>query len=281
MEENKNIDSNIINQAIEYIFEHIDEDICVDDVASHCAYSKYHLMRLFKEHTDEALYQFIKRIRLERSALKLKIEKERSITDIGIDYGYSSSNFATAFKKQLNVSPTDFRRNSEEIVKKSSFYQEKSIEEITNPSKLISIEYLSPIKVLYERQIGNYHDLPLAWNKFLDKYASFIDNKTTFIECTIDDPTITDEDKCMFEICLTVPDSFNDDTHLIKTFEGGKYAVYHFKGYPQYMFMVYQKALCNWLYQTGNRLDERPTIDIYRLIRADGYMEIDICFPIK
>ena len=120
------IDSNIINQAIEYIFEHIDEDICVDDVASHCAYSKYHLMRLFKEHTDEALYQFIKRIRLERSALKLKIEKERSITDIGIDYGYSSSNFATAFKKQLNVSPTDFRRNSEEIVKKSSFYQEKS-----------------------------------------------------------------------------------------------------------------------------------------------------------
>lgn len=123
MEENKNIDSNIINQAIEYIFEHIDEDICVDDVASHCAYSKYHLMRLFKEHTDEALYQFIKRIRLERSALKLKIEKERSITDIGIDYGYSSSNFATAFKKQLNVSPTDFRRNSEEIVKKSSFYQ--------------------------------------------------------------------------------------------------------------------------------------------------------------
>lgn len=281
MEENKNIDSNIINQAIEYIFEHINEDICVDDVASHCAYSKYHLMRLFKEHTDEALYQFIKRIRLERSALKLKIEKERSITDIGIDYGYSSSNFATAFKKQLNVSPTDFRRNSEEIVKKSSFYQEKSIEELNNPSRSISIEYLSPIKVIYERQIGNYHDLPLAWNRFLEKYSSLIDDKTIFIECTIDDPTITDEDKCMFEICLTVPDSFYDDTHLIKTFEGGKYAVYHFKGYPQFMFMVYQKALCNWLYQTGNRLDERPTIDIYRLIRDDGYMEIDICFPIR
>ena len=58
----------VINQAINYIFEHIDEDITVEDVAKYCSYSKYHLMRMFKEDMDEALYQFIKRVRLERSA---------------------------------------------------------------------------------------------------------------------------------------------------------------------------------------------------------------------
>lgn len=62
------IRSAVINQAINYIFEHIDEEISVDDVAKHCAYSKYHLMRMFREDMDEALYQFIKRIRIERSA---------------------------------------------------------------------------------------------------------------------------------------------------------------------------------------------------------------------
>ena len=36
----------------------------------------------------------IKRVRLERSAWRLKVEKERSITEIGETYGYSSSNFA-------------------------------------------------------------------------------------------------------------------------------------------------------------------------------------------
>lgn len=38
-----------VNQAINYIFEHIDEDITVEDVAKYCSYSKYHLtrMRLF------------------------------------------------------------------------------------------------------------------------------------------------------------------------------------------------------------------------------------------
>ena len=28
-------------------------------------------------------------------------------------------------------------------------------------------------------------------------------------------------------------------------------------------------------------LDERPVLDIYRKVREDGYMEIDICFPLK
>ena len=95
------IQNSVINKAIDFIFDNIDNEITVDDVARHCSYSKYHLMRMFKEHTDEALYQFIKRTRIERSAWRLKVEKDKSITEIGVDYGYSSSNFATAFKRHL------------------------------------------------------------------------------------------------------------------------------------------------------------------------------------
>ena len=38
----------VINKAISYIFDHLDEDITVDDVARHCSYSKYHLTRCSK-----------------------------------------------------------------------------------------------------------------------------------------------------------------------------------------------------------------------------------------
>ena len=113
------IRSEVINKAINYIFDHIDEDITVDDVAQYCSYSRYHLTRMFKEDTDEALYQFIKRVRLERSAWRLKVEKEKSITEIGGEYGYTSSNFSTAFKKHLNISPADFRKISEQKVEES------------------------------------------------------------------------------------------------------------------------------------------------------------------
>ena len=275
----------VINKAINYIFENIDEDITVDDVARHCSYSKYHLMRMFKEDTDEALYQFIKRVRLERSAWRLKVEKDKSITEIGANYGYSSSNFATAFKKHLNLSPAGFRKISEQMVEQSPFSHGISLDELEESEKLITVEQLNSFMVVYERKKGNYHNLPEEWCKFIKKYEHLSSEDTLYIECTIDDPSITDEDRCMYELCQTIspdhPALKADISIFTHTFDGGKYAVYHFKGFPQFLFMVYQEVFCRWLSNTGNQLDERPILDIYRNVGDDGYMEIDICFPLK
>lgn len=99
-------------------------------------------------------------------------------------------------------------------------------------------------------------------------------------------PTITDEDHCMYDLCQTVsPEQLvlkKNEHILLQNFQGGKYAAYHFRGFPQFLFMVYQEIFCRWLSKTGNQLDERrPIFDIYRLVGEDGYMEIDICFPLK
>lgn len=277
--------SAVINQAINFIFEHLDEEITVDDVARHCGYSKYHLMRMFKEDTDEAIYQFMKRIRLERSAWKLKVEKEKSITEIGVNYGYSSSNFATAFKKHLNMSPMDYRRKSEQIVQQSSFSHGISLDQLERTENLLTIEWLNSFLVVYERKKGNYHDMSKEWCAFIKKYEKLASSDTVYVDCTIDDPSITDENSCMYELCQTIsphhPVLKENTGILTHSFEGGKYAVYHFKGFPQFMFMVYQEIFCRWLSRTGNQMDERPIFDIYRNVRSDGYMEIDICFPLK
>ena len=283
--ESTTIHSAVINKAISYIFEHIDEDITVDDVARHCSYSKYHLTRMFKEDTDEALYQFIKRVRLERSAWRLKVEKEKSITEIGGEYGYSSSNFATAFKKHLDISPADFRKTSEQMVEESSFSNGITLDELEDAGKQITVEKLEGFTVIYERKKGNYHNLPKEWCSFIEKYGYLATEDTKYIECTIDDPSITDEDNCMYELCQTIspehPALKDNEDILTHSFEGGKYAVYHFKGFPQFLFMVYQEIFCRWLSKTGNQLDDRPILDIYRRIGEGGYMEIDICFPLK
>lgn len=275
----------VINKAISYIFDHIDEEITVEDVARHCCYSKYHLMRMFKEDANETLYQFMKRVRLERSAWRLRVDKEKSITQIGGDYGYSSSNFATAFKKHLKVSPADYRKKSEQLVEQCSFAHGISIDQLEQSEKLITIEQLPGFLVVYERRKGNYHDLPEQWCRFIKKYEFLASEDTVYMECTFDDPSIADEDRCLYELCQTIspdhPALQENPGILTHPFEGGKYAVYHYQGYPQFLFMIYQEVFCRWLSRTGNQLDERPIFDIYRQVREDGYMEIDICFPLR
>ncbi len=281
------IESAVINEAINYIFEHIDEELTVDDVARHCAYSRYHLTRMFKERTEEALYQFIRRARLERSAWRLKVQKEKSITEIGEHYGYSASNFASAFRQQLHTSPRDFRRSSEEAAQQSVFAHGMTLDELEAAQDRITIEWMDDFTVICERKIGNYHRLADEWCAFMEKYESLADEDTLYMECTMDDPSITDADHCMYEMWQTIPPTHpalrvdTDAPYLIQHIAGGKYAVYHYKGYPQFIYMVYQEMFCRWLAKTGNQLDERQIFDIYRKIEPDGYMEIDICFPLK
>ncbi|MDD3306451.1 MAG: helix-turn-helix transcriptional regulator [Acetobacterium sp.] len=82
-------------------------------MADHCHLSKYYLCRVFKAETGEGVYAFIKRLKMEQSAIEMKLGKDKSITDIGMTYGYSSSNYSTAFKKHHHLSPGGISQNRE------------------------------------------------------------------------------------------------------------------------------------------------------------------------
>lgn len=100
----------IINSCIDYILANLEKELTVDEIANYCGFSKFYLSRLFKEETGESIYSFIKRI---------KVEQNRTITEIGSDYGYSPSNYATLFSKHFTQSPKNFRK---EIIEKSINY---------------------------------------------------------------------------------------------------------------------------------------------------------------
>lgn len=295
------IENQIINQAIDYIFSHIDEELSVDWIADYCGYSKFYLSRLFKAETGESIYSFIKRTKVEQSAWRLKVEKERSITEIGSEYGYSASNYATMFREHFEKSPVQFRRD---IVNKSLFHpffygKENRLESFEECCKKICVENLPDYFVLYERRKGNYNKLKDDWCEFMERYKDFITPETILIERTINDPSITKPDECLYEVCMTV-DKNDPRLEVQKTaatgitsragtstapntmiLEGGKFAVYHYKGYPQVIYPAFQSFFCSWLEKSGNKVDKRYGFDIYRKIDDETlYMEMDLCVPI-
>ena len=281
------IENEVINRAITYIMEHIGEDITVEDVADYCHFSKYYFNRLFRKETGESVYAFIKRVKMEQSAFRLKVERGKSVTDICNDYGYSSSNYSSAFKLHHHMSPADFRKS---IAKRSleknpnwEMYSDKMTAALMSYEECdshISIETFMDFHVIYERHKGNYHDLQADWCAFTEKYREYETEKTLFLESTYDDPTITDADGCLYDICMTVEE--NCTLENTRVMEGGRYVVYHFAGYVWDIFPVHQALLNVWFPRSGYEIDKRYGFDIYRAVNGETmYMEIDICIPIK
>lgn len=276
------INNEYVSRGIEYILNNIGNDISVDDVADHCNFSKYYFSRIFKMATGESVYGFIKRIKMEQSAFRIKMEKGRSITDIASEYGYSSSNYSSAFKQHHNYSPNEFRRN---IFDKSLVHPifnnvTTCLETFDKCNKKISIETLDDHYVIYERRIGNYKELSVNWKEFRNKYKKYITKETLFIERTFDDPSITNIDECLYDICMSVDANCPlDNTYILK---GGKFAIYHYKGFIEQIYSAYQSIFSVWLSQSRYSIDERYGFDIYRKVDClSMLMEIDICIPVK
>lgn len=276
------IKNELVSRSIDYIMQHIDEEISIEDVADYCHFSKYYFSRIFKAETGESIYSFIKRLKMEQSALNLKLEKEKSITDIGSAYGYSSSNFSSAFKKHHNVSPAEFRKGTKTTCVPHPFYPDRnaSFRTFEEYDRQIHIQELDDFVVIYERYLGNYIELGKNWSKFTEKYKAYAKENTLLIERFYDDPSVTGTKQCLYDICMTV----DHDCSLanVTTIPGGKFAVYRYEGSVQDIFTSLQGVFNIWLAESGYEMDERYGLDIYRSMDGENLRVVmDLCIPIK
>lgn len=272
----------LINQSIDYIIQHFDENISIDDVANHFHFSKYYFCRSFKEVTGESVYTLMKRLKMDQSAIDIKLQKSKPITDIGLDYGYSASNYSSAFRKHHHVSPAEFRKATNVTGMSNPFYPEgiSGFDTFEGYDRKIRIQQLSDFPVIYERIIGSYIEIKEKWFNFLEEYKEFIKADTLLMERFYDDPAITNLDSCICDICLTTDDFCR--LNNVTTVKGGKFATYRFEGKIQDIFCTLQGIFSVWLPASAYEMDKRYGLNIYREIdRENERVILDLCIPIK
>ena len=104
--------SNTMSDVITYIKNNIGEDFTLDKLASQVNLSKYYFSHVFKEETGLSPMEFISHTRINLAKTILKTTR-RTISDIAIDLGYSSSSsFINAFTSRIGISPNKFRNTS-------------------------------------------------------------------------------------------------------------------------------------------------------------------------
>lgn len=98
-----------IQQCMDYLELHTDEDVSIEQLAKMTGYTEYYLSRKFKEETHCSLNDYSKIVRIERAKMLLYTTK-LSINKIAEQLHFcSGSYFAREFQRFAGMSPAEYR----------------------------------------------------------------------------------------------------------------------------------------------------------------------------
>ena len=102
----------LLANVLEYIEEHIPEEIHTEDIARACYCSRSSLEKLFRLVYHISVRDYLIRRRMTRAGRTLVERPELSVLDIAVMYGYSSNEaFSRAFRQVWNQLPSEYRSN--------------------------------------------------------------------------------------------------------------------------------------------------------------------------
>ncbi len=101
--------SDIVYKVMEYVKRNYASKISLDDVAKHVYLSRSYLSSVFKDETGYSLFNYINRVRVEKSKLYL-LDNTISLVDVAALCGFEDQSYFTkVFKKATGVSPKKYR----------------------------------------------------------------------------------------------------------------------------------------------------------------------------
>lgn len=97
-----------VRKMQDYISEHIYEDISIADLAKAAAFSPWYARRLFIKHLGMTPAVYIRRLKLTKSALRLR-DENCQILDVAMDMGFGSvDGYQRAFRREYGCNPKEY-----------------------------------------------------------------------------------------------------------------------------------------------------------------------------
>lgn len=216
-----------IHQAIRLIEEQVGERIALDDIAGAVGLSRAQFNRLFMAGTGEAPSDYLRRIRLDMAAARLRWTKQ-SVGAAAVEVGYDSQpSFTQAFGRRYGVSPGSFRQDRERWPDKDS----SGIHE-----RRVRVVELDGFTCWGRRYIGPTQNAPHHWQHFLSGLSPALRDTATFVGILRDDLRFTPPDRVRYDCCILLGEDADtsalpDDLLPITTHASMAATVRHRGGY--------------------------------------------------
>lgn len=308
-----------VHRVMDYIEQHLDDRLTLEQLADVANFSPFHFHRVFRACTQETLYQFILRLRLERAAGKVATQPRESLTAIALDCGFgSSAAFSRAFRSAFGMTATEWRRQHRKIRQTDRkprkdpidhpAYAESSADGIlpaahsgeltmmkqemaTKSATNVRTETLPPTTVAYVRHTGPYAgDLALFGRLFGELCAwagprGLIGPKARFLTVYHDNPEVTAEDKLRISVCVTVPPGTAGDGPVgIMPLDEGVYAVASYELDASEYGAAWNWLMGSWLPASGYQPDDRRCFELMLndpSKHPQGKHLVEIWFPVR
>ena len=310
-----------VNAAIDFIEQHLGDELSLDEIAAVAHFSPFHFHRVFALLVGETLGRFIARLRMEKAATLLVQQPTRSVTEIGSECGvHSPSSFSRSCRETFGMSATEWRdggylaHERQDDVSVMDRLDEMGVPSFgfgitrTVPSSdgqhlaweiacgdlaptVVEVVNVPDLEVAYVRYTGPYQGDAGVFTDIFSRLMTWagvrelVREDTWVIAAYHDNPTITDEDKLRVSACVDVPaDTLAEGEIGRMRLPGGKCAVARFElGVQDYPHAWYALA-GGWLPDSGYEPDDRLPFERYPVSGAttcEGKEVVEICIPVR
>ena len=264
-----------ILRVIDHIHAHLDEELAPKELAALACFSLHHFHRVFRGMTGESVMGFVRRLRLERAAQRLRFGPD-SVTDVALSTGYASHEaFTRAFRARFGATPSVYRSETRVEIASTTAFDVRDEPE----RHCVSLRYT-----------GSYEACENAWLQLqaLGAALNYEVQMAGSVGLVYDDPEVTASEHLRYDACWVLPkEAFPEVlpegcTHRV--IPAGRYAVAHHRGPYEALYDTYVALLGRWLPFQDFELVDTPVVEIYLNNPGDTppeALETEVCVQLK
>ncbi len=261
-----------ISHAMRMLEQAMGDDIDYQQVAIGVGLSLYRFHHLFAEEAGETPGEYLRRIRLDAAATRLRWTDERVGTIAG-NVGYSSqSSFIRAFERRYGMSPMRFRKAREQ-------WPDGAEDKAANTR--VKMRSSTGFRLFGRRYTGLPCYVPEYWQDFIGRLPEGLGQagQHLFVGILRDDMRFVPPDQVRYDCCVTVGEAFGDEEaasiwpgFFSLTLPPANYASLDYRGYylaasspdgTQHIGDTYFWLLDTWLAQSRYRLGGDHVAEIH------------------
>lgn len=275
--------SQIANDMMHYIYQHIETDINVDELASVFGVSKFHFHRIFKEQMGSNIYETIKSIRLQKASNLLITNQYSTITEVASMCGYSSqTSFIRVFKERFKMTPKTWRKGgyktySDEILSSSKTASVSKADYAQLEPNIVKVD---AVTAYYIRHKGYSAKIKQTWQKMMAWVYTNDIREYEQIGIYHDNPIITPLEECFYIAAIKPTEGKKLENTSLSSFviPSGIYATFDVEGEYGDILKLIQWAYHEWLPVSGFETTTAPS---YTVFFKNHFLEEDKRFKVR